>query len=239
MKSGLPQAHTLIPVPAALEPRVVFEDTHLLVIEKPAGLLSQGEIQGDPNLVDWCRQRFGRPYVGLVHRLDRNTSGLMVVAKRTKSANRLTDALQAGLVQRTYLAWLTGAFTGNARWKHYLVKDESKNTVRASKESRAGAKEAILNVRAVGRGELDGHVLTLAEFTLETGRSHQIRAQAAFEGYPLLGDLKYGGRANETLHRAFGRHALHSARLEFPHPMGGAPMNFESALPADMAKLRR
>src|SRR6185312_17156504 len=87
-------------------PKILFEDQHLIVLSKPAGLLSQGEKTGDENLVDWLRTYLGRPYVGLVHRLDRNTSGIMVVAKRTKSAQRLTDALQKGDLHRSYLGWV-------------------------------------------------------------------------------------------------------------------------------------
>src|SRR6476646_8222582 len=91
-----------------LTPKIIFEDPNLIVLSKPAGLLSQGEHKGDPNLVDWLRIYLGRPYVGLVHRLDRNTSGIMVVAKRTKAAQRLTEQLQSGKLERTYLAWLEG-----------------------------------------------------------------------------------------------------------------------------------
>src|SRR4051812_21602955 len=105
-----------------LIPKILFEDPHLLVLDKPAGLLSQGEKTGDENLVDWLRQYLGRPYVGLVHRLDRNTSGVMVIAKRTKSASRLTEALQAGKIDRSYLAWVEGRLERPVRWEHYLWK---------------------------------------------------------------------------------------------------------------------
>src|SRR3954466_7112299 len=125
-----------------LSPKILFEDQHLVVLSKPAGLLSQGEKTGDENLVDWLRGYFGRNYVGLIHRLDRNTSGLMVVAKRTKSAQRLTDALQDGSLKRTYLAWVVGDLRAPTTWEHWLLKDEAKNVVRAVAKETPGAKSA-------------------------------------------------------------------------------------------------
>lgn len=210
-------------------PRVLFEDTHVLVIDKPAGLLSQGEHTGEPNLIDWARAHVGRHYVGLVHRLDRNTSGALVLAKRSKSADRLTRALQSGDLRRTYLAWLEGNLPAPVRWEHHLKKDETRNRTTVS---RTGAgKPALLRARPLARGEWRGTALTLAEFALETGRSHQIRAQASFEGLPLLGDAKYGAR------HPFARHALHSYRISFPHPMSGEVLAFTAEIPADLAEL--
>lgn len=214
-------------------PRLVFEDKHLLVISKPAGLLAQGEITGDENLVDWLRAYLGRPYVGLVHRLDRNTSGLMVVAKRTKSAQRLTDSLQSGELERRYLAWLEGTLTAPATWTHFLVKDEKTNTTRAHAREVNGSKKAVLSVTPRETSKLRGQPVTLAEFRLETGRSHQIRAQASVERFPLVGDAKYGAAAS-----GFTRPALHSFYISFPHPMTEERLNFEEPLPEDMEKLR-
>lgn len=227
---------------------MVFEDPHLIVLSKPAGLLSQGDSSGDPNVVDWLRERFGRPYVGLVHRLDRNTTGLMVVAKRTKAAERLTNALQAGELNRSYLTWLHGNLTLEARWTHWLLKDERTNTTRVVRAGTSGAKEASLVVSPQWHGSMSGRTngskgasqknsgtpVTLASFVLETGRSHQIRIQSSAEGFPLVGDAKYG--APDT---GFPRPALHSAKLSFPHPMGGALCEYEDPLPADMAALRK
>ena len=124
--STQPSAHPTHPTPGvkatdpATDPKIIYEDTHLVVLSKPAGLLSQGEKTGDINLVDWLRDYFGRHYVGLVHRLDRNTSGIMVVAKRTKAAQRLTLALQKGELNRIYRAWLIGTLSQPVRWKHFL-----------------------------------------------------------------------------------------------------------------------
>ena len=212
----------------------IFEDQHLAVLSKPAGLLSQGEITGDENLVDLLRVHFGRNYVGLVHRLDRNTSGIMVVAKRTKSAQRLTDALQSGRMKRTYLAWVEGELRGEVVWRHHLLKDEKKNLVRVH----PSGSEAVLRARPIRAGKWKTLKVTLIELELETGRSHQIRVQAAHEGYPLLGDVKYGSGTEAS--RSFGRPALHSHRLSFPHPMPKEGqeevLHFEAPLPEDMTK---
>lgn len=220
----------------ALIPEILFEDTHLIVLAKPAGLLSQGEHTGDENLVDWLRGYLGRNYVGLIHRLDRNTSGIMVVAKRSKSAQRLTLSLQKDEIQRTYLGWLLGTLDSPARWKHWLLKNSDTNTVQAVRDPKTpGAKESILNANPIAQGKLERYPLTLVEFKLETGRSHQIRVQSATEGFPLLGDRKYGGRIPQP---DFPRVALHSYRLEFPHPMTGEIQKFEVPLPADLSSIQ-
>jgi 23S rRNA pseudouridine1911/1915/1917 synthase len=228
-EAGAPPRQTY---PPELTPRVLYEDTHLAVLDKPAGLLSQGERTGDRNLVDWLRGHFGRNYVGLVHRLDRNTSGAMVVAKRTKAAQRLTDSLLRDELRRTYLAWICGELAGERRWEHPLLKDEARNVVRAVAAGAPGAKAASLRARPVRSARFRGIPVTLAELRLETGRSHQIRAQAAAEGFPLLGDIKYLGIRAPEAAREFPRPALHSWRIEFPHPMSRDLLAFEAEPPA-------
>lgn len=220
--------------------KVFFEDNHLIVLEKPAGLLSQGENSGDENLVDILRLRFNRSYVGLIHRLDRNTSGLMVVAKRSKAAARLTAALQSGDLQREYLAWVHGTIKAPANWSHQLLKNEKTNTVSVVSSARLNSKLATLSCAPVAWANWSGENFTLLKFILETGRSHQIRVQSAAEGFPLLGDLKYAKNLSENaavVNQAFGRPALHSHRITFPHPMGAALHSYESSLPEDMARL--
>ena len=216
-------------------PSLLFEDQHLVVLSKPAGLLSQGEKSGDENLVDWLRTYFGRHYVGLIHRLDRNTSGIMVVAKRTKSAQRLTESLQKGEIQRSYLAWIAGDLREPAKWRHFLFKDEKLNRTRVVRAGTKDAKEAVLQVRPIIRSELDGNLVTLAEFVLETGRSHQIRAQAAHEKHALVGDFKYGGLKNSLIDRP----ALHSYHIEFPHPMSREKLAFSAPLPQDFSRISK
>ena len=218
-------------------PKIIFEDKHLVVLSKPAGLLSQGEETGDNNLVDWLRDYFDRHYVGLVHRLDRNTSGAMVVAKRTKAARRLTESLTSGKLSRTYRALLFGTLSKKTKWQHYLLKDPQKNKVKVFKKSQPKSKEALLTLKAIGQGKIKEEVLSFIEFTLETGRSHQIRAQAAYEGYPLLGDVKYGIKKHEALSKSFKRLALHSYEISFPHPMSSEVLKFTDPLPDCMQNL--
>jgi 23S rRNA pseudouridine1911/1915/1917 synthase len=206
-------------------PQIIYEDIHVLVISKPAGLLSQGEHTGDENVVDWCRKHFGRNYVGLIHRLDRNVSGAMVIAKRTKSAQRLTQALQDGELRRTYLAWVEGTLERPEKWEDFLLRDETKNISRVVTQSNPNAKKAVLNVKPI-RTLKD---MSLVEFELETGRSHQIRAQAAHRKHAIVGDKKYGSES-----KLLQRPALHSFRISFPHPMSKEVLNFEAPLPNDL-----
>ncbi len=206
--------------------KTIFEDPHLIVLSKPAGLLSQGEHRGEQNLVDLLRVYWNRNYVGLIHRLDRNTSGIMIVAKRTKSAQRLTHALQIDQIQRTYLAWIEGTLLKKATWKHQLEKNTRINQVSVVTH---GGKPSVLTAAPIRLGLWRQAPVTLTEFRLETGRSHQIRVQSSYEGHPLLGDHKYGAHRSE-----FPRVALHSFRLVFPHPMTGDILTFEDPLPPDM-----
>ena len=222
---------------------VLFEDPNVIVLSKSAGLLSQGDDSGENNLVDLLRRRFARHYVGLIHRLDRNTSGAMIVAKRSKAAERLTEALKRGDLQRSYWALVAGTLKGPERWVHHLWKDESKNVVKVVAASRSGAKEAVLKVSPVKHLEWTGQNLTLAHYELETGRGHQIRVQSAHSGYPILGDLKYletappMSEAQLRVMKAFPRTALHSNKIRFPHPISKEWLEFEAPLPKDMAQV--
>ena len=216
-------------------PKILFEDPHLIVLSKPAGMLSQGDHSGDGSLVDWLRNYFGRNYVGLIHRLDRNTSGIMVVAKRTKAASRLSEALQKGEIRRTYWAWLEGNLSEPRIWRHWLAKNEKTNEVKAVASSHPEAKEAILNVSPKEHAEFKNQPLTLAAFVLETGRSHQIRVQSAQENFPIVGDPKYG-KSSKALTALFDRPALHSREIIFPHPMSQQILKYQAELPLDFKK---
>ncbi len=216
--------------------REIFEDQHLLVLDKPAGLLSQGDDSGDENLVDILRVKFGRHYVGLVHRLDRNTSGLMVVAKRSKAAERLTSALQSGQLQRGYLGWLFGEVKSQEIWTHSLLKDND-NLVTIVRSGTPQSKIASLSCKPQRVAVYEGEVLTLCEFELDTGRSHQIRVQSEAQGHPLLGDHKYFKGLSDRqkkLSLRSPRPALHSNRLAFPHPMSKELLEFKSELPKEL-----
>jgi 23S rRNA pseudouridine1911/1915/1917 synthase len=223
-------------------PIILFEDSHLIVLSKPAGLLSQGEITGDSNLVQWLRHYLKRHYVGLIHRLDRNTSGAILVAKRSKAARRLTDALQEGEIVRNYLSVVYGQLEEEKKWTHYLSKNPQSNQVQVETEKNTRSKLASLSVLPLAFSYYQNNAFSLVEFKLETGRSHQIRIQASAEGFPLLGDLKYfsENKKNVTTHRQnllFKRPALHSYQISFPHPMLNTRMHFEAPLPKDFQKV--
>jgi 23S rRNA pseudouridine1911/1915/1917 synthase len=207
---------------------IFFEDAHLIVLSKPSGLLSQGEVQEQENLVDELRVYLGRHFVGLVHRLDRNTSGLMVVAKRSKSAQRLTASLQKGDLRRSYLAWLHGHFKAPLRLEGTLKKNEATNLSEVVRGGTPGGKLCALTLSPVLLASWQDQPVTLAEFELETGRSHQIRVQSSHRGFPVLGDLKYGNRDGMS------RLALHSHQISFPHPMSGEVLSYVDPLPDEL-----
>jgi len=219
------------------KPLIVDEDNHILVVVKPANLPAQADASGDPDLLsilkEHIRQRDKKPgnvYLGLVHRLDRPTSGLMVFAKTSKAAARLARALQEDRMTKEYLAVLRGIAPGAAdggwtRWTDWLVKDGASNTVRVADKGTAGAKEAILTLQCVA---VSGG-LSLVRVRLETGRSHQIRVQAASRGLPLWGDMRY----DEAHNRAGMQLALCACRLVFPHPVREAECSYSIFPPTE------
>ncbi len=219
--------------------RVIFEDANILVLDKEAGLLSQGESRGDVNLVDQLRVHFGRHYVGLVHRLDRNTSGIMIVAKRTKAADRLSQQIQEGSLKRRYRCLVLGDITQkfknkNFTLRHHLHKDESQNRVQVVEESHPRAQVAILHGQFLKTVCHQNQVISDLSIELETGRSHQIRVQLSFEGFPIVGDQKY---SQTKIPQMAARPLLHSASIGFYHPIGEKNrMEFECPLPPDMLK---
>jgi len=204
-----------------------------MVIDKPPGMLSQGDISGESNVVEWARDYLGRHYVGLIHRLDRNVSGAMVIGKRTKSAKRLSEALVKGELKRDYVGLLEGTMEGESKWEHFLIKDTKNNTVRLASGIENGAKRACLKVCSLKRVCSKWGPLTFVSFNLETGRAHQIRVQSQAMGYPLVGDPKYGSNQSKT----FGRPALHGMRVSFLHPMTQDRMTIEAPLPKDFIEI--
>lgn len=211
---------------------VLFEDNHLLVAVKPANMLSQADDTGDMDLLTWLKEdlkrRHAKPgnvFLGLVHRLDRPVGGVMVFAKTSKAASRLSDQVRTRLMRKTYRAVVRGNPGEGGELRHFLLKDGRTNTVRVAEPGTPGAKEAVLRYRTVA----GGRTCSLVEIDLLTGRPHQIRVQLAAAGAPLYGDQKYGpaadGRPGEAI-------ALWAVALRFEHPTRKEAMTFESAPPA-------
>lgn len=213
---------------------VLHEDNHLLVVNKPAGLLTQGDRSGDPTLLeaarDYLRVKYAKPgnvYVGMVHRLDRNVSGVVVLARTSKAAGRLGGQFRDGTVTKIYWAVVHGVpDPASGELRSWLAGEgDRRGVTRAAAEPFAGAKEALLRYH-VGDSARDR---ALVEVRPVTGRRHQIRAQFALAGHPLLGDVKYGAPERFSGHRI----ALHAYRLEIAHPVGGRPLAIETAPPGD------
>lgn len=212
---------------------VLYEDNHLLVVEKPVNMPSQEDESGDTDLLsllkDDIKRLYGKPgnvYLGLVHRLDRPVGGAMVFAKTSKAASRLSESIRSRDFGKRYLAVVHGTpEAGQGRLVHHLLKDARTNTVSAVRPGTAGAKEAILDYSVLGTsGEL-----SLVRIELHTGRPHQIRVQLAQLGCPLYGDQKYGAGRNKPGQQL----ALWSAYLSFAHPVSKETLTFRS-LPAEV-----
>jgi len=197
---------------------IIFEDNHLLLVEKPVNIPVQGDTSGDADLLTLLKedikvryQKPGNVYLGLVHRLDRPVGGLMVFAKTSKAASRLSDILRKRELERTYLAVVRGVpQKKKAVLEHYLFKDTKKNKVSTVSANHANAKKAVLEYETISSTEQ----LSLLSIRLHTGRSHQIRVQLSTIGLPLYGDQKYGQQVN----RPGQQIALWANELEFVHP---------------------
>jgi len=217
-----------------MELQVLHEDNHLLVVHKPAGLLVQGDRSGDTDLTEvakeYLRIKYGKPgkvYLGLVHRLDRNVSGVVVLARTSKAAARLAAAFRDKQVEKIYHAVVAGRPRPEAgELKAWLAaKGDARGVTRAVNQPFPSARESLLRYRLLEAGQ----AASLVEVRPVTGRRHQIRAQLALAGHALLGDVKYGSAQRLPDHRI----ALHAFALELAHPVGGKPLRLETAPPAD------
>ncbi|MEZ6062321.1 MAG: RluA family pseudouridine synthase [Planctomycetaceae bacterium] len=205
-------------------PAVLFEDNHCLVVMKPAGTLTMGDQSGDVSMVDaareYLRARYHKPgnvFVGVVHRLDRPVSGVLLFARTSKAAARLSEAFRTGTVRKTYVAAVYGKPPENqGTLSSWLLKDRATNRVRCVPESTPGAKAAVLKYRLMECGR----ERNLLQVEPVTGRSHQIRVQLASVGLPIVGDERYGPqrRSRRNASRPVRQIALHAERLAFPHP---------------------
>ncbi len=214
-----------------MQEQVVFEDNHLLVINKKAGQLVQGDKTGDESLLDSLKnyikikdKKPGNVFLGLVHRIDRPTSGLVIYAKTSKALTRLTQMVKNREIKKTYWAVVPKAeIPQSQRLVHYLKKNEKNNKATVFPKVTEGAKESILNYQIIKT--LDN--FQLLEIDLETGRHHQIRAQLSKIGVPIKGDLKYGSpRSNPD-----GGIHLHARNLEFLHPVTNHNIRLTAKVP--------
>lgn len=211
---------------------ILYEDNHLIVVLKPQNVACCPDESGDDNLFD-CVKRYikntygktGNVFLGLVHRLDRPTGGVMVFAKTSKAASRLSEQMRTGGFEKRYYAVLCGSpAKKSATLENYLRKNAVNNTVYVCTQSEEGAKFASLEYSVV---EEKG-ALSLAEIKLHTGRTHQIRVQMAAVNCPLYGDMRYGGEKAVK-----GKLALWAYSLRFSHPTTGEKLRFEIEPPKD------
>ena len=211
--------------------KVLYEDNHIIVAIKPCGVLSQSDGSGNPDMLTilkaYIKEKYSKPgevYLGLVHRLDRPVSGVMVFARTSKAASRLSEQIRTRKVEKIYRCVVKGVLEGSGRLENYIFKDESRNMVTVSDTERPGYKTSYLDYKALA--SKDG--LTLVEVKLGTGRSHQIRAQMAHAGYPLFADQKYG-----EADKGCKDIALEAYKLTFEHPVKRELITFEAPIPQE------
>lgn len=205
------------------QPKVLFEDNHLLVVEKPINMPVQEDASKDPDLLNWCKkyvkEKYNKPgnvFIGLVHRLDRPVGGVMVFARTSKAASRLSEQIREGRWHKKYLAVVEGELENKqGELRHKLEKDERKNIVKVSEQGKDS--RLLYEVLAINNGQ------SLVVIDLLTGRSHQIRVQFSAEGHPLVNDAKYGNKTNtkDTI-------ALWAHQLTLVHPTKNEAMTFTS-----------
>lgn len=202
-----------------MKQQILYEDNHILIINKKVGQLVQGDKTGDKSLLELIKnyikerdQKLGNVFLGLVHRIDRPTSGLVIYAKTSKALSRLTQMVKNREIKKTYWAIVPKEMIPQSQTlTHYLKKNEKNNKAIVYSQETEGAKKAVLTYQILKI--MDNY--QLLEVDLQTGRHHQIRAQLSKIGIPIKGDLKYGApRSNPD-----GGISLHARALEFIHPV--------------------
>ena len=203
---------------------VIYEDNHLLVVEKPVNVPVQADSSHDEDLFSilkkYIKEKYHKPgnvYLGLVHRLDRPVGGIMVFAKTSKAASRLSKEVADRTLKKTYMAVVKGDIKNKGIFTDKLLKDSKRNMVKVDDKG----KEAKLSYQCLAYKDN----LSLVKIDLETGRPHQIRVQFASRGYPLLGDQKYGKNMPKI------SIALFAKKVEFIHPVTKERLIFELPLP--------
>lgn len=205
---------------------VIYEDNHVIVVIKPSGVPSQADKSGDIDMLTlikaYIKEKYNKPgevYLGLVHRLDRMTSGIMVFARTSKAASRLSNSIREGDFKKEYVATLTGNLEQAGILENYLFKDERTNISSVVDGNKKNAKLAKLEYKVIGHTKYNEKEYTYVRIKLYTGRHHQIRVQFSHIGHPLFGDIKYG--------RIKGDLALVACSLKFIHPTKDEYMEFE------------
>ena len=202
---------------------VIYEDNHIIVVEKPYGVPTQADVTNALDMQsmvkEYVKEKYNKPgnvFVGIVHRLDRNVGGIMVFARTSKAASRLSEEIRSRRFKKTYLAWVNGKFKNKVgMFKDYLLKDEVKNLVKVVAKGVKDAKEAILDYEVIEEKE----DMSLVKINLHTGRSHQIRVQFSSRGHALIGDKKYGGNEGNNI-------SLWAYKVSFKHPVKDEIMEF-------------
>ncbi|HJV87069.1 MAG TPA: RluA family pseudouridine synthase [Noviherbaspirillum sp.] len=224
--------------PEPMDLSIVHEDAAILVLNKPAGLVvhpAAGNWSGTllNGLLHHCPALAGVPRAGIVHRLDKDTSGLMVVAKTLQAQTDLVRQLQARTVRREYLAlvWGTPRLSGTV---DAAISRHPRDRIKMAVSEHESAKPAVTHYQRIATGKVDGREASLVRCQLETGRTHQIRVHMQSIGFPLVGDPLYG---KPHLAAVFGRQALHAYRLGLIHPSSGTLLEWTAGLPADFSEL--
>ncbi|MBQ9285782.1 MAG: RNA pseudouridine synthase [Bacteroidaceae bacterium] len=211
--------------------RVLYEDNHVIIVAKQAGEIVQGDKTGDRTLADdvkaYIKERYAKPgevFLGIVHRLDRPVSGVVVFARTSKALTRLNEMFRDARVQKTYWALVQNPpKEQEATLTHYIVRNEKQNKSYAYATERPSSKKAVLDYKVIGHSDR----YCLLEVHLHTGRHHQIRCQLAAIGCPIRGDLKYGApRSNPD-----GSISLNAHSVRFEHPVSHNDIYVEAPVP--------
>jgi 23S rRNA pseudouridine1911/1915/1917 synthase len=210
--------------------KIVYEDNHLIAVNKVPGLLVQGDITGDQPLVELVKKflkdkykKSGNVFAGLIHRIDRPVSGLVLFAKTSKALERMSKSFHEREVVKTYLAIITGNIPPEGELAQWIIKDEKTNKSKVFKKEPPDGKSARLNYRIIAKIGVE----SLVEIRPHTGRPHQIRAQMASIGAPVKGDIKYGfdkPNSDKSI-------CLHAHKLEFLHPVKKVDIVIEARPP--------
>lgn len=205
---------------------IIYEDNHLLVVEKPVNIPVQKDTSSDIDLITMLKDyriknenKKGDAYIGLVHRLDRPVGGIMVFAKTSKSASRLSDQIRQNNFHKTYYAVVNGRSQKEGTFEDYLIKNEKENKSYVTTKEKG--KYSCLKYKLIDTKDN----LSLVKINLITGRSHQIRVQFSTRGYPLVGDSKYGNNPNNI------NIALFASSITFNHPTTKEELTFNIGLP--------